>query len=57
MPEQTTGSRQEHWEAVRLLWKARHIPIGTILISGLALASVFSTVLSILAHGPAHGIP
>ena len=58
MPEQTLNRpRQDHWEALRLSWKAWHVPIGTILISGLALASVLSAVLAIVAQGPAHGIP
>ena len=58
MPEQTrTQPRQDHWEALRLSWKACHVPIGTILISGLALASVLSAVFSMLAEGSVHGIP
>jgi hypothetical protein len=47
---------RDHWEAVRLSWKSRHIPFGTILVSGLALASVLSTVFMIMAEGPANGI-
>lgn len=47
----------DHREAVRLSWKACHIPVGTILISGLALASVVSTVFTIVAYGPAQNIP
>ena len=47
---------RDHWEAVRLSWKSLHIPIGTILISGLALASIVSTVFTIIAEGPANGI-
>ena len=47
---------RDHWEAVRLSWKSRHIPVGTILISGLALASVMSAVFTIIAEGPANGI-
>jgi hypothetical protein len=54
---QRAPNRQDHREAVRLSWKARHIPIGTIMIGGLALASVFSAVLSILAESPGRGIP
>ena len=61
MPKQTTKRTSvrppDHWEAVRLSWKARHIPIGTILVSGLALASVLSAVVSIFVTGPAQGIP
>ncbi len=52
-----TRNRLDHREAVRLSWKSRHIPFGTILISTLALASVLSTVFTIIAHGPASGIP
>jgi hypothetical protein len=47
----------DHREAVRLLWKSRHIPFGTILIGSLAVASVLSTVLTITAQGPANGLP
>ena len=57
MAEPINAARQDHREAVLLSWKARHVPFGTILISGLALVSVFSAVLSILAEGPAHGGP
>jgi hypothetical protein len=46
----------DHWEAVRLSWKSRHIPFGTILITGLALASVLSAVFTMVAEGPANGI-
>ena len=47
---------RDHWEAVRLSWKSRHIPFGTILIGGLALASVLSAVFTIIAEGPVNGI-
>jgi hypothetical protein len=47
---------RDHWEAIRLSWKSRHIPVGTILISGLALASVLSAVFSIVAEGPVNGM-
>jgi len=58
MPKQTAGRpRQDHREAVRLSWKARHIPFGTILVSGVALASVLSTVFTILSQGPARIFP
>jgi hypothetical protein len=56
MPEQKPN-RLDHREAVRLSWKAYHIPVLTILVGGLALASMLSTVFSIVALGPAHGIP
>ena len=42
---------------MRLLWKARHVPIGTILLGSIVVAGVLSAVLSILADGPAHGFP
>ena len=58
MPEQTsTQSWQDRWEALSLSWKACHVPLGTILISGLALASVLSAVFSIMAEGSVHAIP
>ena len=41
MAEPIDAARQDHREAVLLSWKARHVPFGTILISGLALVSVF----------------
>jgi hypothetical protein len=42
----------DHQEAVRLSWKTRHIPFGTILIGVLAAASVLSAVLTMVAEGP-----
>ena len=54
---QRKPNRFDHREAVRLSWKARRIPIITILIGGLAMASMLSTVFTIIALGPAHGIP
>ena len=57
MTKQAPGQpSRDHWEALRLSWKSRHIPFGTILISGLALASVVSTVFTIIAEGPANVI-
>lgn len=47
----------DHKEAVSLSWKSRHIPFGTILIGGLAVASVLSAILTITAQGPANGMP
>ena len=44
----------EHREAVRLSWKSRHIPFGTILIGGLALAGVLSAIFMVLALGPSN---
>jgi hypothetical protein len=57
MREQMPDRPQDHREAVRLSLKAWHIPIGTILVGGLALASVLSAVFTIIAYGPAQGIP
>ncbi len=57
MPEQKPLRPQDHREAVRLSCKARHVPIGTILVSGLLLASVLSAVVYIFVSGPAQGIP
>jgi hypothetical protein len=42
---------------VRLSWKSRHIPIGTILIGSLALAGVLSAVFMVLAEGPSNVLP
>ncbi len=54
MPEQMPlRPRLDHREAVRLSVKACHIPFGTILIGSLAFAGVLSTVLTIVAAGPA----
>ena len=47
----------EHREAVRLSLKSRHIPFGTILIAGLAIAAVLSAIFMILAEGPANPLP
>jgi len=44
----------EHREAVRLSWKIRHIPFGTIIIGGLALAGVLSAIFMVLALGPSN---
>ena len=57
MPKQASVRPPDHWEAVRLSWKARHVPVGTILVSGLALACVLSAVVSIFVTGPGAGIP
>ena len=48
---------QDHAEAVRLAWKSRHFPIGTILLVTLMLGSVLPTILTILAQGPVNPIP
>ncbi|WP_153245867.1 hypothetical protein [Microvirga brassicacearum] len=49
--------KPEHREAVRLSWKSRHIPIGTILIGSLALVGVLSAVFMVLAEGPSNVLP
>jgi hypothetical protein len=48
---------QDHAEAVRLAWKSRHVPIGTILLVILILGTVIPTILTILAQGPVNPIP
>jgi uncharacterized membrane protein YcjF (UPF0283 family) len=50
-------ARQDHKEAVRLSWKSRHIPVSTILIGAVVLASVFSAVFMVVAQGPVNPIP
>ncbi len=47
----------DHREAVRLSLKSLHIPFVTLIVVGLALASVLSAVLTITAQGPANGFP
>jgi hypothetical protein len=44
-------------EAVRLTWKSRHIPVGTILMVCLVVASIASAILTILAESPSNPIP
>ena len=41
--------RTDHSEAVRLAWKSRHIPVGTILMLGLLLACVLSAIFMMIA--------
>jgi hypothetical protein len=41
----------EHREAVRMAWKACHIPFGTIVIALLILACVLSAILQVTALG------
>jgi hypothetical protein len=48
---------QDHREAVRLVWKSRHIPVMTLLTLGLALAGVLSAVFMVIAQGPSNPIP
>jgi hypothetical protein len=50
-------SRAEHKEAARLSWKARHIPVRTLLLSGLLLAATFSAVFMVISQGPRNPIP
>jgi hypothetical protein len=49
--------RAEHKEAVRLSWKSRHIPVGTLLLSGVLLAAILSAVFMVIHQGPANPIP
>lgn len=48
---------QDHKEAVRLVWKSRHIPVMTFLAFSLALAGVLSAVFMVIAQGPSNPIP
>jgi hypothetical protein len=49
--------RSDHNEAVRLAFKARHVPFGTIVITILILACVLSAILEVIALGPSNPIP
>jgi hypothetical protein len=49
--------RLDHKEAGRLSWKSRHIPVGTLIIGGLALAAVLSAVFMVIAQSPSNPIP
>ncbi len=40
--------RTDHNEAVRLSWKSRHIPVGTLIMLGLLLACVLSAIFMML---------
>ena len=44
--------RPEHWEAVRLSWQSRHVPVGSLLLGALLLASVMSAGSRVWASGP-----
>lgn len=48
---------QEYREAVRLAWKSRHVPIGTILLGTLMLGSLMPTIFTIIAQSPVNPIP
>jgi hypothetical protein len=48
---------QDHREAVRLVWKSRHIPFVTLFVCSLALAGVLSAILMVIAQGPSNPIP
>ncbi len=47
----------EHKEAVRLSWRSRHIPVGTILLGTLLAAGVASAVAMVAAYGPVNPVP
>ncbi len=53
----TPVTPQDHREAVRLVWKSRHIPVGTFLVCSLALAGVLSAIFMMVAQGPSNPIP
>ena len=57
MVHQTPCRRASHKEALLLAWNSRHVPFGTLLIGGLVLLTIVSTVSSILAMSPGNGIP
>jgi hypothetical protein len=46
-----------HKEAVRLSWKSRHIPIGTLFLGALLAAAILSAVVMMWAYGPANPMP
>jgi len=48
---------QEHREAVRLAWKCRHIPVGSILITLFIVCSLLPRSLTIVAYGPVNPVP
>jgi hypothetical protein len=50
-------SQTEHKEAMRLSWKARHVPVGTLLLGILLLAAFFSAVFMVISQGPHNPIP
>jgi hypothetical protein len=47
----------DHKEAMRLTWKSRHIPMGTILLVFSVFVGVLSAILTILAESPSNPIP
>jgi ABC-type transport system involved in cytochrome c biogenesis permease subunit len=47
----------DHKEAVRLAWKCRHVPFGTIALSTLLLSGVLSMVSMVWGYGPGNPIP
>jgi hypothetical protein len=55
--KKASAAVQDHAEAVRLAWKSRHVPVGTILLVILILGAVIPTILTILAQGPVNPIP
>ena len=58
MPEKPPNRpRTDHSEAVRLSWKSRHIPVGTLLMLALLLACVLSAMFMMIAQGPSNPIP
>jgi hypothetical protein len=57
MPEFKPQSRRGHWEALRLEWLSRHVPVGTLLISVVAAVIIASAVFTILAQSPSNPIP
>ena len=47
----------DHKEAVRLTWRSRHVPFGTIALSILLLSGILSMVTMVWGYGPVNPIP
>ncbi|EIM26582.1 hypothetical protein [Microvirga lotononidis] len=46
-----------HKEAVRLAWKSRHVPFGSIALGILLLSGILSMVTMVWGYGPVNPIP
>ena len=57
MRDQGAAQKASHKEAARLARLSRHFPFATLLTASFALAAVASAISSILALGPANGLP
>jgi hypothetical protein len=47
----------DHNKAVRLAWKCRYVPFGTIVLSTLLLSGVLSMMSMVWGYGPVNPIP